>query len=1431
MANKQLNAVLIFGGDASKALSAVNSLNDTVNKLNTTVKGMAKANKTAATSSASSWSGFMNVIKTLGMGVRGLVDGFRLMTQGMMSAGRAMTFFVTIPLLGFLRQASTNVMGFQDGLIRVGKTTEISGKQLDDLGQAIRDISLSAPTATADLLAMAEQAGQLGVRDPKGIVEFIRWMEIMATSTNISGDEVVNTMGKISAAFGWNINESVDQVARLANVMNILENRTAATAGEIADALFRFAPVANQLGIHAADAAALSAALISLGVSADSAGTRLGTMYIKMTQNADKFAVLASNTEQYATEQDVLNAINEDAVSVLGDLIAMMEAEDNRAKALAESFELVGIRGGRALGALASGESTLKDAIKEARMEWEEAGSLIEEYNRQLESASSQMQILKNNVNDVGLSFANSLLPAVNNAIQLLIPGIRKLSDYFKQLDDRTKLIIVAALAFAVALGPVLFMVSQVTFGFSMFLLGIMKAAQGIFWTIKGLSLLGSALAAANGWVILLVAAVVGGFILLLKVISNAGVDIADYFRQLGNKAKAWGENLAANIANGFVAGAIRYIVAAIQWVANLIASFFEGHSPPKVGPLSHIDEWGKTLIDTFFSGMMKADFDILKRVSNVIQNIFKNLSLSKLMGEKAQFKNLLQARQDLAKLLSIFRDTGKIAEDVLNDVVKNLGEAADEVKTLIKLELEYMKINEELAKLEERRAQTQENFADTIDDIASGGGSPAERVKAIRQAAKERDKELKKIADEEKELEKQKNQIEEQLELQRAMIEAMQEQDDIQARLIDSIKALSGAIGDIGGGFPEIEAGGMFGDVPDVQEMLDELGTPIIEFEAKIKSKEGIWDAFLAGIRGEKIGGDLQELFGVADEDVALLAKAYDWGLQINSAFTTVKGTWETIKGIWDSAVNTLTGFSTEGIEVPAGVAEAWAFLGSVWEGVKSTWEEFQPLIQSMGEIFGKNFEAIKEAITGTLQPAFDSLSEAWARISGEGGALQPILETLGQYFGFIATGIGEIVKIWAKVSLTAGFALLIGIINVVVGLVTSFIETIMWLAEQWTVMVEVLGNSSTSLKEKIVAIFTFMFQAIIGWVIHFVETIIQYFINLFQALVGGSIIPDMLNAMLSWFTTMLTQILTWVMGWIQMLIGAWAAIWGALQAAAGAVWSAILGVISTALSGISNAILSALNRIKTIFTVVWNAAKVIVVSVWNLIKSTIMGIATAIASFLVAKFNAIKSNITGTWNQVKAYFNMIWSAIKVIFTSVLNAIVSTVQSAMQNVVAKVKGIGGQLKAAGASVMESLLDGIKSMANRIMDYVSDLAKKIIKKLKDALDFHSPSKIFIEMGENVSLSLAMGIKAGMDDISFVGGTNRLALLDALARQNYPAVTYGGVPFAAPESAVKTINININDPVVRDDDDINTIVEEVKKAIEEDTSLGYRYLGA
>jgi len=62
----------------------------------------------------------------------------------------------------FVRRSIQSFVEFERGLANVGKTTDIAGQELQDLGKQIIEMSKSIPVARNELLNIAASAGQLG---------------------------------------------------------------------------------------------------------------------------------------------------------------------------------------------------------------------------------------------------------------------------------------------------------------------------------------------------------------------------------------------------------------------------------------------------------------------------------------------------------------------------------------------------------------------------------------------------------------------------------------------------------------------------------------------------------------------------------------------------------------------------------------------------------------------------------------------------------------------------------------------------------------------------------------------------------------------------------------------------------------------------------------------------------------------------------------------------------------------------------------------------------------------------------------------------------------------------------------------------------------------------------------------------------------------
>jgi TP901 family phage tail tape measure protein len=879
-------------------------------------------------------------------------NSLRLASQGMMSVGKAMTLFLTPVILIMFKKAADAAIGFDSAMVRVSKTTQLTGDTLARLAAGIRELAINTATSAVDLGKMAEQVGQLGVRHVPSILSLVETFNMLTLATEISADKVAIAMGKIANAFGIDLNteEGAEQIAMLSSVINRLENELAAAAPEILTGLENFAQVASLIDVPPQTGAAMIAALVSVGFSAEEAGTALRNMTIKVVQNADQIAQLMKNTERYGDAQAVLTAINEDAGRVLIDLVEAASMGDDQAKTLFATIEAGGIRGGKAWAGMAGGIDTFRKALNVADDEWATSLSLIMEYEAALLSTENQMKVLRNNFEELAMTVADTFLPIMNTLIEVAIPAVRRLTDAFRALPPHVqKMIIVGALLLAV-LGPMILFLAQIGFGLSMVMMSFMRMIQVGMSIVTIIGSIGSAISGligvigglSLGWVAA-IAAIIGGIALLLFRFTDLGTKVANFFLTLGDKARAWGENLIATFGGGMLAGAVNVLAKVLTAIGNFIGRFLAGSSPPDVGPLSHIDKWGQNVFDAFLGGFLQADFSILSQVGSMIEKVLSTLAKTKIIGDKDQFKFALKARQDLAKLINIFNDTGQIAQDVLDDITANLGEASDEVQQLIRLWLDYNRIQKELADLEKQRESVLDTYRQEIQLIAQSNMTAEEKADAIRTAMRERDEELRILSEEEKELEKQKTVAEEQLEIQKEMISAMQHQDDIQLKLLDTLDKLTDKMDVLGDfAFPSLDELGTGGLGEDLENAFE----PILTLKERIAEGEKAFQGFMDALSGapfdETLFAELQAFDEEAGTDFANTYKTlWEAGNKLFGIWEKISGIWETAGDIWKALFGDEEGGGFQLPEMPeGGILEMLGFSEDARESMEAAWE-----------------------------------------------------------------------------------------------------------------------------------------------------------------------------------------------------------------------------------------------------------------------------------------------------------------------------------------------------------------------------------------------------------------------------------------------------------------------------------------------------------
>lgn len=280
--------------------------------------------------------------------------------------------------------------------------------------KAVTDLGHEIPLATNDLYDMAAAGLRMGVAS-KDILGFTRNTAKLASALELDPGETAESFAKLGTVFKLN----QDQLMRLGDSINYLDDQTTAKGGEIIDFLQRVGGSASLAKLTAQDMAALGTTLISMGESADTASTSVRAMVSKLTLgNKNTKAARDAFREMGYTAEEVGKSMQLDGITTIQNFFKTLAKMPSSKR----SGILVSIFGQEHVGSLAKVADNIggvTDALKMAKSEMSN-GSVQKEFNNTVGTTAAQMVILRNRTADVADNIGTVLLPTVNDAAKIV---------------------------------------------------------------------------------------------------------------------------------------------------------------------------------------------------------------------------------------------------------------------------------------------------------------------------------------------------------------------------------------------------------------------------------------------------------------------------------------------------------------------------------------------------------------------------------------------------------------------------------------------------------------------------------------------------------------------------------------------------------------------------------------------------------------------------------------------------------------------------------------------------------------------------------------------------------------------------------------------------------------------------------------------------
>ena len=332
---------------------------------------------------------------------------------------------------------------FESAFTGVKKTVDATEQQYAKLRDDILEMTRTIPEGAAEVAAVMEVAGQLGIATDS-LTDFTTTIINLGMSTNLSAEEGAASLAKFANIVGMADydEKGISNWERLGSVIVDLGNNFATTEADIVNMSTRLASTGNLVGLSEAQILALSTAMSSVGIESEVGGSTMSKLLKKMQlvvelaptskKDLDKlddfegikgFAAVANTSVNEFREIFAEDAVT--AMALFIDGLDDVERNGKSAIAIMDEMDLDEIRLSNTIMALANADGVMSAAVQTARNAWE--------------TAESKVQIMKNAVREVGITAYDNLREPFVGAVEAITGKVQEFNDYIGRADGLGK--------------------------------------------------------------------------------------------------------------------------------------------------------------------------------------------------------------------------------------------------------------------------------------------------------------------------------------------------------------------------------------------------------------------------------------------------------------------------------------------------------------------------------------------------------------------------------------------------------------------------------------------------------------------------------------------------------------------------------------------------------------------------------------------------------------------------------------------------------------------------------------------------------------------------------------------------------------------------------------------------------------------------------
>lgn len=414
-----------------------------------------------------------------------------------------------LPILAMVK----NYASFEDAMAGVAK--QVDGARDDngkltqtyyDMGAAIKKMGESIPMATTDIAALVEGGARMGIQGKDNLLEFARVAATAATAFELPADQVGESLARIAQLFKL----PIQNVSQLGDAINYLDDNAMSKGSDIIEVMQRTAGITASVGMSFKDAAALGSTFLTLGASAEVAGTATNAMIRELaiaTQQPKRFqkGLAAIGLEAKAVQEGM-------AKDATGTIQKVLQAINKlpKTKQLGVTTELFGKEYGDDAAKLASNIGEYRrqlDLVNSTKG----SGSMQREGDIKGQQLSARWQMTQNRLFNLSSALGETLRPTIIE----LVDGFNRIIERVNTWASQNPTLVAGLLKVAAG-------IAALSAGFGVVALGI-AGALGPFLAVRfALSMVGLKIPTLLGLLKVLVTSLGGGLLTAIRAVSIA---------------------------------------------------------------------------------------------------------------------------------------------------------------------------------------------------------------------------------------------------------------------------------------------------------------------------------------------------------------------------------------------------------------------------------------------------------------------------------------------------------------------------------------------------------------------------------------------------------------------------------------------------------------------------------------------------------------------------------------------------------------------------------------------------------------------------------------------------------------------------------------------------------------------------------------------